>query len=150
LWLPKADDGYSRKSTIHITPPCDPEYLEKAGDELKGVLENIYAKLVDEFTATVELIAYPRPVPLDDVDMEAILCFAFHISPYYIDNRRTQKQLTDYDERMLAKTSEPAYDIVKEPLPDNFNVEVGTLCLDPIAVGGGVSTCRLLTKDVRV
>jgi len=147
LWLPKADDGYSRKSTIHITPPCDPEYLEKAGDELKGVLENIYAKLVDEFTATVELIAYPRPVPLDDVDMEAILCFAFHISPYYIDNRRTQKQLTDYDERMLAKTSEPAYDIVKEPLPDNFNVEVGTLCLDPIAVGGGVSTCRLLTKD---
>ena len=147
LWLQGTSEGYNRKSTIHITPPLDPEYLEKAGDELEGVLENIYAKLVEEFTATIEFMIYPRPVPLDDVDMEAILCFAFHISPFYIDGRRTQKRLTDFTDRMLAKTSEPAYEIIKKHLPNNFKVEIGTLSLDPVAVGGNVSTCRLLTKD---
>jgi len=106
------DDRYRRTAAISATPPVDPTYAHKLNEESSGAVAEAVTKLTDLFDAPVETITYPRPVPLPGLDIEAVMCHVFHISPHFVDGLALQPELGDFDKKVAEHGFEAAYNIV--------------------------------------
>ena len=139
------DDQYKKTAVISATPPVDPTYAHKLNKESSGAVAETITKLTDLFNAPVETITYPRPVPLPGLDIEAVMCHVFHISPHFVDGLALQPELGDFDKKVAEHGFEAAYNIVEDAFPDVYDIEPGDFDLEPIAAGGSVSVSRLVS-----
>ncbi|MDL0131182.1 hypothetical protein PNP59_09590 [Halobacterium salinarum] len=147
LWISADEGGHTRGYAIHATPPVDPAYVDKLGEETGDAVAEATTRLISKFDASVEALTYPRPVPLPDVDIEAVLCHVFHFGPHFVDGRALQSTLGEFSDKVIQPILEDAHEVVAKSFPDVYTVEVGDFDLDPITAGGDVSTCRLVNRE---
>ncbi|SDZ98693.1 hypothetical protein SAMN04488065_1567 [Haloplanus vescus] len=147
LWIPADEGGHTRGNIIHATPPVDPAYAHKLENKTGDGVAEAITRLTKQFDASVEVLTYPRPVPLSSGDIEAVLCHALHVTPHFVDGRALQSTVDDFPGKAIKPSLKAIRETVNKSFPELYTVEVGDLNLDPIAVGGDVSTCRLVNEE---